>query len=56
MAEFTSKTPDKNNSNKTIETISCFDNNKNKVNDEAKYFYKTNKNNSERIQDLKTFL
>lgn len=56
MTEFASKTPDRNNHLETIKTVSCFDYAKNRINNEAKWFYEANKNNPEKIQILRTFL
>lgn len=56
MTEFASKTPDRNNHLETIKTVSCFDDAKNRINNEAKWFYEANKNNPEKIQNLRTFL
>ncbi len=56
MAEFASKIPDKHNHSETIKTVSCFDDARNRINNEAKWFYERNKNNPEKVQDLRTFL
>ncbi|MDD4151363.1 MAG: hypothetical protein PHR68_02000 [Candidatus Gracilibacteria bacterium] len=56
MTEIASKTPDRNNHKETIKTVSCFDDAKNRIHKEAKGFYEANKNNPEKIQDLRTFL
>lgn len=56
MTEFASKTPDRNNHKETIKTVSCFDDTRNSIHSGAKWFYEANKNNPEKIKDLKTFL
>lgn len=56
MSGIASNTPDKHKSTEKINSISCFDDAKNRINTGAKWFYEANKNNPVKIQDLKTFL